>query len=184
MLPAGFIFFQRDWLSSNSLLLKHQHSAYLFDSGYVTHANQLIDFLSHQLGHQPLQVLINTHLHSDHCGGNALIQSTYEHVQIWVPSSQFNIVNSWDEEGLSYQLTGQLCPRFTATGSVSEYDTLLIHGLSWNVFSSKGHDIDSLIFFQPDHGLLLSADALWENGLSVVFPEFIGGKGFEHVANT
>ncbi|MEK0433119.1 MAG: hypothetical protein RL700_1326, partial [Pseudomonadota bacterium] len=27
MLPSGFIFFQRDWLSSNSLLLKAPDSA-------------------------------------------------------------------------------------------------------------------------------------------------------------
>jgi glyoxylase-like metal-dependent hydrolase (beta-lactamase superfamily II) len=184
MLPSGFIFLQRDWLSSNSLLLKQPESAYLFDSGYVTHAQQLVDFLKHQLGDQPLQVLINTHLHSDHCGGNALIQSNYEKLQVWVPATQFNAVNAWDEDALSYQITGQLCPRFQATDAVSPNDSLQIHGLTWKVFSSKGHDNDSLIFFQPDHGLLLSADALWENGLSVVFPEFLGGKGFEHVATT
>lgn len=147
MLPSGFIFLQRDWLSSNSLLLKQPESAYLFDSGYVTHAQLLVDFLNHQLGDQPLQVLINTHLHSDHCGGNALIQSTYENVQVWVPATQFNAVNAWDEDALSYQITGQLCPRFQATDAVSPNDSLQIHGLSWKVFSSKGHDNDSLIFF-------------------------------------
>jgi len=50
MLPNGFIFLQRDWLSSNSLLLKHEGSSYLFDSGYVTHAEQLVQLLSNQLG--------------------------------------------------------------------------------------------------------------------------------------
>ena len=184
MLPSGFIFLQRDWLSSNSLLLKQPESAYLFDSGYVTHAQLLVDFLKHQLGDQPLQVLINTHLHSDHCGGNALIQSTYENVQIWVPATQFNAVNAWDEDALSYQITGQLCTRFQATDAVSPNDSLQIHGLSWKAFSSKGHDNDSLIFFQPDHGLLLSADALWENGFGVVFPELEGEDAFAQVAAT
>ena len=41
-----------------------------------------------------------------------------------------------------------------------------------------------MIYFQPDHKVLISADALWENGFSVVFPEFIGGIGFQNVAAT
>jgi len=184
MLPNGFIFLQRDWLSSNSLLLKHEGSSYLFDSGYVTHADQLVQLLSNQLGDRPLDVLINTHLHSDHCGGNAILQNSYLDLQILVPSTQFTQVNAWDEDALTFQLTGQLCPRFHATGSIVQGTTFSIHGLPWTAYASKGHDDDSLIYFQPDHGILISADALWENGFSVVFPEFLGGHGFEEVSKT
>lgn len=184
MLPKGFIFLQSDWLSSNSLLLKHGGSAYLFDSGYVTHAPLLAQLIDTQLGGQTLDVLINTHLHSDHCGGNALLQSAYPHLETWVPSTQQDAVQEWAEDRLSYQLTGQLCPQFHATGSVSAGKELNIHGLTWVAFASKGHDNDSLIYFQPDHRLLLSADALWEDGFSVVFPEFLGGNGFEEVSRT
>jgi hypothetical protein len=31
---------------------------------------------------------------------------------------------------------------------------------------------------------LISSDALWERGLGVIFPEFLGGVGFENVAKT
>ena len=184
MLPNGFIFLQRDWLSSNSLLLKHEDSSYMFDSGYATHAEQLHQLLLNQLGDRPLDVLINTHLHSDHCGGNSLLQNNYVDLQILVPSTQFAQVNAWDEDALTFQLTGQLCDRFHATGSIVQGNTFCIHGLSWTAYASKGHDDDSLIFFQPDHGILISADALWENGFSVVFPEFLGGRGFEEVSQT
>ena len=184
MLPSGFIFLQRDWLSSNSLLLKHRDSAYLFDSGYVSHAPQLAQLIDHRLAGQTLDVLINTHLHSDHCGGNALLQSIYPHLDTWVPATQHDVVNEWAEDRLSYQLTGQLCPRFHATGAVAAGNELQIHGLTWAAFASKGHDNDSLIYFQPEHRLLLSADALWEDGFSVVFPEFLDGSGFEAVSHT
>ena len=184
MLPNGFIFLQRDWLSSNSLLLKHEDSSCMFDSGYVTHAEQLRQLLLNQLGNRPLDVLINTHLHSDHCGGNAFLQNYYRDLQILVPSTQFMQVNAWDEDALTFQLTGQLCPRFHATGSVFPGTTFSVHGLTWEAYASKGHDNDSLIYFQPDHGILISADALWENGFSVVFPEFLGGHGFEEVSQT
>jgi glyoxylase-like metal-dependent hydrolase (beta-lactamase superfamily II) len=132
-----------------------------------------------------LDVLINTHLHSDHCGGNSLLQNNYVDLQILVPSTQFAQVNAWDEDALTFQLTGQLCPI-----GFTPQDLLFRECLSaYMVFlgqhyASKGHDDDSLIFFQPEHGILISADALWENGFSVVFPEFLGGRGFEEVSQT
>jgi len=184
MLPNGFIFLQRDWLSSNSLLLKDEDSSYMFDSGYVTHAELLGQLVLNELGDRHLDVLINTHLHSDHCGGNAFLLSFYKDLDIWVPETQFAVVNAWDEDALTFQLTGQLCPRFQSSGFVCSGMSLSIHGLTWMVYPSKGHDPDSLIYFQPDHGILISADALWENGFSVVFPEFLGGTGFEDVSNT
>lgn len=103
MLPNGFIFLQRDWLSSNSLSLKHEGSSYLFDSGYVTHADQLVQLLSNQLGDRPLDVLINTHLHSDHCGGNAILQNSYLDLQILVPSMQFTQLSSLEKDALTFQ---------------------------------------------------------------------------------
>jgi len=184
MLPKGFIFLQRDWLSSNSLLISDSNSSYLFDSGYVTHSDQLLQLVRHELGSQPLDVLINTHLHSDHCGGNALLQSHFLQMECWIPDSQFQTVLDWQESSLTYALTGQSCDRFTPTSSVSAGKQLSFCGLDWQIYASPGHDNDSLIYFQPEHRILISADALWENGFSVVFPEFIGGTGFDNVALT
>ena len=184
MLPSGFIFLQRDWLSSNSLLIVDSNSSFLFDSGYVTHSEQLLQLVRHSLGQQPLDVLINTHLHSDHCGGNALLQTHFPQMECWIPDSQFQAVLDWQESSLTYALTGQSCDRFCPTSGLVAGNHLSICGLEWQIFSSPGHDNDSLIYFQPDHRILISADALWENGFSVVFPEFIGGSGFENVALT
>ena len=184
MLPSGFIFLQRDWLSSNSLLISDKNSSFLFDSGYVSHSEQLLQLVQHQLANQPLDVVINTHLHSDHCGGNALLQSFFPQLKCWIPYSQFDSVLNWDDSSLTYALTGQSCDRFHPTDGIRAGDCIKLCGLDWLVFSSPGHDNDSLIYFQPDHKVLISADALWENGFSVVFPEFIGGIGFQNVAAT
>lgn len=47
---------------------------------------------------------------------------------------------------------------------------------------APGHDEHSLIYFDRDHGLLISADALWENGFGAVFPGMVGEPGFDDVA--
>jgi glyoxylase-like metal-dependent hydrolase (beta-lactamase superfamily II) len=41
-----------------------------------------------------------------------------------------------------------------------------------------------VILFDPGEGVLISADALWENGFGVVFPELEGEAAFDEVAAT
>jgi glyoxylase-like metal-dependent hydrolase (beta-lactamase superfamily II) len=48
--------------------------------------------------------------------------------------------------------------------------------------SAPGHDPQSVILFDERHGVLISADALWENGFGVVFPELDGDDAFDDVA--
>jgi glyoxylase-like metal-dependent hydrolase (beta-lactamase superfamily II) len=52
------------------------------------------------------------------------------------------------------------------------------------VHAAPGHDPDAVLLFQPDTGVLISGDALWENGFGVVFPELDGHSGFSEVAAT
>ena len=184
MLPEGFIFLQRDWLSSNSLLLINKDQSVLIDTGYVTHAEMTVKIVENHLQGQPLDDILNTHLHSDHCGGNALLQSRYPDVEIHVPISQFDAVTNWDIEQLSFKETGQTCPKFTPRHAISAQCQLNLLNLPWEIIQSPGHDNDSLIFFQPDFGILVSADALWEKGVSVVFPELEGTNGFDAMFET
>ena len=39
-----------------------------------------------------------------------------------------------------------------------------------------------MLLFDAAHGVLVSADALWEHGFGVVFPEIAGEPGFDDVA--
>lgn len=54
----------------------------------------------------------------------------------------------------------------------------------WEIHAAKGHDPHSIVLFQPTHRLLISADALWENGFGVVFPELEGISAFHEVEET
>jgi beta-lactamase superfamily II metal-dependent hydrolase len=47
-----------------------------------------------------LDVLIKTHLHSDHCGGNSHLQNNYVDLQILEPSMQFTQLSSWEKDAL------------------------------------------------------------------------------------
>lgn len=184
LLPPGVRVFERGWLSANNVLLQDADSATLVDSGYVSHQAQTLTLVSEALQGRTLDQLANTHLHSDHCGGNRALQAHYPALKTWIPPGLSQAVQHWREDQLSYQPTGQNCPAFTFTGLLQPGKTHRWAGMDWQVHAAPGHDPHSVILFAPEHRLLMSADALWQNGFGVVFPELAGVAAFDEVAQT
>ena len=182
-LPPSIHVFERGWLSSNNILFTGAGETALVDSGYLTHAAQTLALVRHALQGRPLDRLLNTHLHSDHCGGNALLAQAYG-CRVAVPALDAAKVAAWDEDALSYRATGQQCARFAFDATLAPGDSLVLGGLRWTVAAAPGHDPHALLFFCESEGILISGDALWENGFGVVFPELAGEPGFDEVGAT
>ena len=180
----GLQVFERGWLSANNILLTDANTSTLVDSGYVTHQDQTLMLIQKALGDRTLDRLVNTHLHSDHCGGNHLLQTHYTQLETLIPPGEAKAVSIWDVEALSYEATGQLCPRFKFEGLLQAGQILRMASLNWHVHAAPGHDPHSVILFEPTHQILISADALWANGFGVVFPELEGVDAFHEVAQT
>ena len=180
----GLQVFERGWLSANNILFTDSESATLVDSGYVTHQVQTLLLVQNALNGRKLDRLVNTHLHSDHCGGNNQLQTHYTQLETLIPPGEAKAVAIWDAKALSYEATGQLCPRFKFEGVLQAGQTLRLASLNWEVHAAPGHDPHSVILFEPTHKILISADALWANGFGVVFPELEGVKAFHEVAQT
>ncbi|NQW93250.1 MAG: MBL fold metallo-hydrolase, partial [Polaromonas sp.] len=184
VLPKGMQVFERGWLSSNNILFTSGDKTLLVDSGYCTHSEQTLSLVKSVLGSRQLDVLINTHLHSDHCGGNAALQSRYPALQTWIPPGHARDVAQWDAVALTHIPTGQLCPRFSFDQTLQPGSDIRLGAADWQIHAAAGHDPHSVIFFEPVHKVLISADALWENGFGVVFPELEGVNAFDEVAAT
>ncbi|MGJ7915129.1 MBL fold metallo-hydrolase [Massilia sp. LXY-6] len=182
-LPASMRVFERGWLSANNILFIGRDQTTLVDSGYVTHAPQTLALVRHALGGLALDRIVNTHLHSDHCGGNAMLKESFG-CRIAIPVAEADKVRAWDEEALSYRATGQQCARFTFDETVSAGEVLAMGDLSWQALGAPGHDPHALLFWCEEEGILISGDALWQNGFGVIFPELAGEPGFEEVRAT
>jgi glyoxylase-like metal-dependent hydrolase (beta-lactamase superfamily II) len=181
-LPATMRVFERGWLSANNILFVDGDDTVLVDTGYVTHAPQTVALVESALQGRPLKRVINTHLHSDHCGGNAALQARW-HPHTSIPAAEAAAVGAWDTEALTYKATGQQCDRFTFDGVLQDGDTLQLGGIDWQVVAAPGHDPHAVMLFASQEGILISGDALWENGFGVIFPELDGESGFAEQAS-
>lgn len=183
-LPAGVTVIERGWLSANSIFFSGRSSTAVVDTGYCSHAAQSVALCRDQLGRRSLDFILNTHLHSDHCGGNAALQYVYPDVQTLIPPGLAAHVQDWDPVSLTYQPTGQECPRFRVEGLLHPGSGIKLGEQMWEVHSAPGHDPHSVILFEPATRILISADALWEHGFGVVFQELEGTHAFGEVAAT
>jgi glyoxylase-like metal-dependent hydrolase (beta-lactamase superfamily II) len=175
--------FERGWLSANNILFSDRDGATLVDSGYVSHAPQTVALVGRALAGRPLDRIVNTHLHSDHCGGNAALQTAFG-CRIAIPVAEAHKVRNWDEAALSYRATGQQCARFDFDETIAPGDLLTMGGLAWQALGAPGHDPHALLFWCEDEGILIAGDALWQNGFGVIFPELAGEPGFGEVRAT
>ena len=174
---------ERGWLSSNNVVFVDDDGVSVVDTGYVTHGEATLRLIDEARAGRPLRRVLNTHIHSDHAGGNALLKAHHD-CQIWIPPGDAPLVDAWDEAALSYHRTGQQCPRFAYDVLMSPGDTLLLGGEDWRVLPAAGHDHAMVMLWCERLGVLMSADALWQKSFGVIFPELAGVPGFEAQRDT
>ena len=176
-LPPQMHVFVRDWLSANHVVLRSPDGAVVIDSGYGKHAPLTLALVASRMGLDgaPLATLVNTHCHSDHMGGNAALRRAYG-CRIAVPEGEAPLVAAWDERTLLLEYCDQRAERFDVDEILRPGTIKVWGGLEWRLVAAPGHDMGALVFFNDEHGILISGDALWQNGYGFVMPPEIDAK--------
>jgi glyoxylase-like metal-dependent hydrolase (beta-lactamase superfamily II) len=172
-LPASVQVIERGWLSSNNVVLHGKDGATVIDSGYGAHSAQTLQLLAQALRGRRLERLVNTHCHSDHMGGNAAIQREHR-CRTSIPAGEAAAIDAWDEQALILAFADQRAERFSYDDVFREGDVLAMGELEWQVLAAPGHDTHAVMFYAPEARVLVSGDALWQNGFGVVFPQLFG----------
>lgn len=174
-LPAQIRVLERGWLSANNILFHEGAEATLVDSGYLTHAGQTLALVARALEGRKLVRLINTHSHSDHIGGNAALRRAHG-CRILVPEGMAPAVADWDEDALLLSSAHQQAEPFEFDATIAPGDELEMGGLRWQALHVPGHDMHALAYYAPRQRILISGDALWQDGFGVMFAELHGDK--------
>ena len=159
-------------LNCNQVVLLEKGENVLIDSGYCTHREQTLELLAGPMGldGEPLERLINTHCHTDHMGGNAAVASAHG-CRITIPDGEAKHIDPWTEETGSAGLFDHKADPFHFDDTLAPGDRFDGGGFEWHVHAAPGHDMEALMFFEPRQRVLVSGDALWENGMGIVWPE-------------
>jgi glyoxylase-like metal-dependent hydrolase (beta-lactamase superfamily II) len=174
-LPATVRVVARDWLNSNNIVLLQPGRNVVVDTGYASHAHDTLALLrqAQHLGDQPLHLIVNTHCHSDHMGGNALLARTYG-CPVAVPEGEAPSIRAWDTRALWLDYADQRGERFAVGEELAAGSQYQWGGLWWRALAAPGHDMSALVFYCPEARLLITGDALWENGFGIVLPNVPG----------
>jgi glyoxylase-like metal-dependent hydrolase (beta-lactamase superfamily II) len=163
--------FVRDWLSANQVVLRGRDGGVVIDSGYGKHAPLTLALVASRMGLDgaPLAKLVNTHCHSDHMGGNAALRRAYG-CPIAVPAGEAPLIEAWDEQRLLLGYADQRAEQFAVDETLQPGSVHVWGDLEWRLLAAPGHDMAALVFFNDEHGILISGDALWQNGYGFVMP--------------
>ena len=112
-LPGTVRVIVRDWLNANNIVLLQPGHNVVVEIGYLSHAHHTLALLRQpqHLGAEPLQLVVNTHCHSDHMGGNALLARTYG-CPVAVPEGEAALIRNWDTRALWLDFADQRADRF------------------------------------------------------------------------
>lgn len=167
-LPSEFTFIRRGWLNCNSVLIQGDGPPALVDSGHLFYQDETLSLIR-QAGVEPETIgqIATTHCHCDHHGANkrlkALSGATIGMGPLtaeWFATGEKHL--TWFEQ-LSQD--ADVAP---ADLIYSDGDTIHLSGMPFEVHSLPGHAPDSIGFYQPDTRVLICADALWENDISML----------------
>jgi glyoxylase-like metal-dependent hydrolase (beta-lactamase superfamily II) len=177
-LPAHITFVERGVLHSNTIAVHADDRFLVFDTGYCTGAAALERALVERTGRaiDELALIVNTHAHPDHTGGNAHLQ---ERTRCDIAMSDIDrmLIESGDPVTLMRDWADLHCPPFSVTRTLAPGDTLRFGPAEFRVVDGSGHAAGEVAFYSAADRVLVCGDLLWRTGFSNVVPlvEGVGG---------
>jgi glyoxylase-like metal-dependent hydrolase (beta-lactamase superfamily II) len=154
-LPAWVTWQPRPFPDANLLLL-HGRQPVLVDSGFVGHATETAEWVRART--PDLALVVNTHWHSDHVGGNALLQAGGAGIAASAPDAL--AVARRDPGCCLAEYLDQPVAPYTVDESLEDGQVVRLGETDWEVLRTPGHTPGHLALWQPEEGLLAVGDAL------------------------
>lgn len=153
------IFFERPYPSANAVVLLGP-APVLVDPGFGSDVPQLLAWLgANEVNAAELACVVNTHYHSDHVGGNHVLQQQYE-CKVAAHAHDAAIVNGRHIDACAARWLRQPVEAYVVNRSLNEGDTVDTGAAEWRVLHSPGHTHGHISLFEPRTGVLIVGDAV------------------------
>ena len=170
-----FYFIERGFLNANHFVYAGAKPA-LIDTGYSSSVEETARLIA-QTGVQlkKVDLIINTHSHCDHIGGNRFIQNL-SGCNIAMHAIGKHWVDTHDDWATWWRYYHQEAAFFTCTHELRHDDTLNLGPHTFQVIYTPGHASDGIILYHPEERILISSDTLWERDMAVVTERVEGSR--------
>jgi glyoxylase-like metal-dependent hydrolase (beta-lactamase superfamily II) len=128
----------------------------LIDTGFVGHAEETLAWTQAHAGR--ISLVVNTHWHSDHVGGNGLLQARGAGVAASAPDAE--AVTRRDPGCCLAEYLDQPVAPYTVDEPLHDGQILRLGDADWEVIRTPGHTPGHLSLWQPEERLLVVGDAL------------------------
>ncbi len=176
-------FFQRPYPSANCVLLLG-HRPVLVDTGFGADVPELLAWLeAQQTPAASLSLIINTHSHCDHAGGNHALQRGCG-TRIAASTIEAAPVNARDPDACRAWWLHQPIEAYEVERSLEPGDTIATGGSAWQIVATPGHTAGHLSLHSAGLGVLILGDALHAADLGWLNPYREGADSLERAEDT
>lgn len=154
-LPSWMTWWQRPFPDANTLLLHGRRPA-LVDSGFVGHAQETAEWAHAHAG--TVDLVVNTHWHSDHVGGNGLLQARGAAIAAGAPEAE--ALSRRDPGCCAAEYLDQPVAPYAVDIALDDGELLRLGDTDWEVVRTPGHTPGHVALWQPEERLLVVGDAL------------------------
>jgi len=137
----------------------------LIDTGFGSDVKET-EQLMKEAGVSPeeLQLVVNTHYHSDHVGGNFHLQKNYG-VTIAAHKWEADLINACDPEACSAEWLDQPVEPFRVDRKLSNNEEIHTGSRTLQVLHTPGHTLGHISLYEPDEEILICGDLFHNNDI-------------------
>lgn len=168
-------FIERGYLNGNHFVYRSEEPI-LIDTAYASgfpQTEKLIRSLGVDLS--TVRLIINTHCHCDHVGGNTIIQDQ-SGCDIAMHRIGKHFINCRDDWSTWWRYYVQEADFFRCTQQLEDDQVISLGPHEFQVIYTPGHSADGIVLYNRRDKLLISSDTLWENDMAVMTIRIEGSR--------
>jgi glyoxylase-like metal-dependent hydrolase (beta-lactamase superfamily II) len=173
-------FIERGYLNANHFVYRSEKPV-LIDTGYASDfdvTERLLQDMGVNLSNTHL--IISTHTHCDHIGGNKIIQNR-SGCDIALHKVGKFFMDTQDDWATWWRYYNQEADFFHGSKGLDDGDVIHIGPHEFQVFYTPGHASDGIVLYNGKSKALISGDALWENDVPTITTRVEGSTCLFHV---
>jgi glyoxylase-like metal-dependent hydrolase (beta-lactamase superfamily II) len=173
-------FIERGYLNANHFIYRSKRPI-LIDTAYIAGFADTARLIS-ELGIKiaDVRLIISTHCHCDHIGGNKLIQDQ-SGCDIALHRIGKHFIDTRDDWATWWKYYNQEADFFDCTMVLNDGDELAIGPHEFKVIHTPGHASEGIVLYNRKEKLLISSDTLWKNDMAVMNLRIEGNAAIFHM---